>query len=142
MSEIPREHFYERLKDAPHAARGFFESIADHFERDNMVYPHYTDTNGGDLRLAIPGEVLGQQRLRNFATMYWQTNKQVVFARTYLTPDELAVLGFDKAVEPTSDSEPLNSDVQLGETVWRYGARDFIRALDMAKVKFLDAQLA
>ena len=142
MGEIPREHFYERLKDAPHAVRGFFESIAEHFERDNMVYPHYTDTHGGDLRLAIPGVVLGQQRLRNFATMYWQTNKQVVFARTYLTPDELAVLGFDQAVEPTSDSEPLNSDVQLGETVWRYGARDFMRALDMAKVKFLDAQLA
>ena len=107
-----------------------------------MVRPHYTDTNGGDLRLAIPGEVLGQQRLRNFATMYWQTTNQVVFARTYLTPDELAILGFDQAVEPTSDSEPLNSDVRLRETVWRYGARDFIRALDMAKVKFLDAQLA
>lgn len=89
MSEIPREHFYERLKDAPHAARGFFESIAEHFERDNMVRPHYTDTNGGDLRLAIPGEVLGQQRLRNFATMYWQTTNQVVFARTYLTPAKL-----------------------------------------------------
>jgi len=37
MSEIAREHFYERIKDAPHAARGFFESIAEHFDRDNMV---------------------------------------------------------------------------------------------------------
>ena len=47
MSEIAREHFYERIKDAPHAARGFFETIAEYFERDNMVQPHYTDTNGG-----------------------------------------------------------------------------------------------
>jgi len=142
MSEIAREHFYERIKDAPHAARGFFESIAEHFDRDNMVQPHYTDTNGGDLRLAIPGKVLGQQRLRNFATMYWQPSKHLVFARTYLTPDELVVLGFDDAVAPTSNSESLNSDVRLGETVWRYGGRDFIRVLDMAKVKLLDVRLA
>jgi len=54
-----------------------------------MVQPHYTDTNGGDLRLAILGEILDQKRLRNFATLYWQTNKQVIFARTHLTPDEL-----------------------------------------------------
>ena len=141
MSEIAREHFYERIKDAPHAARGFFESIAEHFERDNMVQPHYTDTKGGDLRLAIPGEVLGQQRLRNFATMYWQPSKHVVFARTNLTPDELVVLGFDNAIKPTSESEPLNSDVRLGETVWRFGARDFIRVLEMAKVKFVASRL-
>ena len=89
MSEIAREHYYERIKDAPHAARGFFETIAEYFERDNMVQPHYTDTNGGDLRLAILGEILDQKRLRNFATLYWQANKQVVFARTHLTPDEL-----------------------------------------------------
>ena len=142
MSEIAREHFYERIKDAPHAARGFFESIAEHFDRDNMVQPHYTDTNGGDLRLAILGELLGQKQRRNFATMHWQPSKHVVFARTYLTPDELAVLGFDDAVAPTSNSEPLNSDVRLGETVWRYGGRDFIRVLDMAKVKLLDVRLA
>jgi len=37
MSEIAREHFYERIKDAPHAARGFFETIAEYFVRDNMV---------------------------------------------------------------------------------------------------------
>ena len=142
MSEIAREHFYERIKDAPHAARGFFETITEHFEHDNMVQPHYTDTNGGDLRLAISGEVIGQKQRRNFATMYWQPSKHVVFARTNLTPDELVVLGFEDAIKPTSNSEPLNSDVRLGETVWRYGARDFIRVLDMAKVKLLDVRLA
>jgi hypothetical protein len=141
MSEIAREHFYERINDAPHAARGFFESVAKHFERDNMVQPHYTDTNGEDLRLAIPGAVLGQKQRRNFATVHWQPSKQVIFARTYLTPDELVVLGFDNAIKPTSESEPLNSDVRLGETVWRFGARDFIRVLEMAKVKFVASRL-
>lgn len=138
MGEIPREHFYQRLERAPHAARGFFESIYEHFQRDNMVEPHHTDTHGGDLRLAIPGAVLGQKRLRNFATMYWQTSKQLVFSRTYLTPDELAVMGFSSASKPASDREPLNSDVRLGEEIWRYGVAEFIRALEMAKVKFLD----
>lgn len=136
MGEIEREHFYERLERAPHAARGFFETIFEHFQRDNMVTPHYTDTNGGDLRLAIPGAALGQKRLRNFATMYWQTSKQFVISRTYLTPDELAVMGFGGASMPTSDTEPLSSDIRLGEQIWRYGARDFIRALEMAKLKF------
>lgn len=137
MGEIAREHFYERLERAPHAARGFFESIYEHFQRDNMVVPHHTDTNGGDLRLAMPGEVLGQKRLRNFATMYWQTSKQIVFSRTYLTPDELAVMGFICARKPASDTEPLSSDIRLGEEIWRYGVRDFIRALEMAKITFL-----
>lgn len=141
MVEIAREHFYERLERAPHAARGFFESIYEHFERDNMVVPHHTDTNGGDLRLAIPGEVLGQKRLRNFATMYWQTSKQIVFSRTYLTPEELAVLGFPHALKPKSKDESLMSDIRLREDVWRYRAREFIRGLEMAKVKFLNNSL-
>ena len=100
--------------------------------------PHHTDTNGGDLRLAIAGEVLGQKMHLNFATMYWQTSKHVVFSRTYLRPDELAILGFDGALKPKDKHESLMSDVRLGEDVWRYGARDFIRALEMAKVKFLE----
>lgn len=135
MGEIAREHFYERLERAPHAARGFFESIYEHFQRDNMVVPHFTDTNGGDLRLAITGEVLRQKRVRNFATMYWQTSNQLVFARTYLTPDELAVMGFGGASSPTSETEPLSSDIRLGEEIWRYSVRDFIRALEAAKIK-------
>lgn len=136
MTEIPRDNFYERLERAPHAARGFFESIFAHFQRDNMVEPHHTDTKGGDLRLAIPGEVLGQKMRRNFATMYWQSTKQVVFSRTYLTPDELSVLGFESALKPKDKNESLMSDVRLGEDVWRYGTQKFIRALEMAKVKF------
>ena len=141
MTEISRDNFYAKLETAPYAVRGFFETIIQHFQRDNMVEPHHTDTHGGDLRLAIPGEVLGQKMQRNFATMYWQGTKQVVFSRTYLTPDELSVLGFEGALKPKDKDESLMSDVRLVESVWRYGAQEFIRALEMAKIKFLNDKL-
>ena len=137
MDEIPRETFEARLANAPLAARGFFESVIEHFDKRNSVKVHFTDTNGGDLRLAVPGEVLGQKSLRNFATMYWQTSKQVVFARTFLSPDELGLFGVPNSTE-TSSSEPLNSEVRMGAEVWRYGALAFIRALEAAKLKLLN----
>jgi hypothetical protein len=137
LGEIPRDNFEARLVDAPLAARGFFESVIEHFDKRNSVKVHFTDTNGGDLRLAVPGEVLGQKSLRNFATMYWQTSKQVVFARTFLSPDELGLFGVTNSTE-TSSSEPLNSEVRMGAEVWRYGALAFIRALEAAKLKLLN----
>jgi len=136
MTEIPRENFEARLHAAPLAARGFFENIIEHFDKHKSVKVHYTDTNGGDLRLAVPGELLGQKRLRNFATMYWQTAKQVVFARTFLLPEELTVFGIPSG-RGTSQSEPLNSEVWLGADDWRYGALTFIRALEAAHFAFL-----
>lgn len=99
MGEIPRDNFEARLVDAPLAARGFFESVIEHFDKRNSVKVHFTDTNSGDLRLAVPGEVLGQRRLRNFATMYWQTSKHVVFARTFLSPEELDVFGIPNSAK-------------------------------------------
>lgn len=137
MGSIEREHFYQRLQGAPLAAYGFFESVITHFDRDNMVDVHFTDTHGGDLRLAIPGDVLNQQSKRNFATMYWQRINKSVFARTYLSPEELSVFGFADATKPTSVEEPLNSDVHLGEDVWRYGALKFIQALEISKIGFV-----
>jgi|GEM_PF-843776 len=136
MSEISRENFEARLANAPLAARGFFESVIEHFDRRNSVKVHFTDTNGGDLRLAIPGKVLGQRRLSNFATMYWQTSKHVVFARTFLSPDELGLFGVLDSTE-TASSEPLNSEVRMGSEAWRYGALTFIRALEAAHFAFL-----
>ena len=136
MGEIPRENFEVRLANAPLAARGFFESVIEHFDKRNSVKVHFTDTNSGDLRLAVPGEVLGQRRLRNFATMYWQTSKHVVFARTFLSPEELDVFGIPNSAK-TSNDEPLNSEVRLGVEVWRYGALTFIRALEAAHFAFL-----
>ena len=136
MGGIPRENFEARLANAPLAARGFFESVIEHFDKRNSVKVHFTDTNSGDLRLAVPGEVLGQRRLRNFATMYWQTSKHVVFARTLLSPDELGLFGILDSTE-TASSEPLNSEVRMGSEFWRYGALTFIRALEAAHFAFL-----
>lgn len=135
MGSIEREHFYQRLQGAPLAACGFFESVITHFDRDNMVDVHFTDTHGGDLRLAIPGDILNRKIKRNFATMYWQRKNKSVFARTYLSPEELSVFGFADATKPTSGKEPLNSDVHLGEDVWRYSALGFIRALKAAQMQ-------
>ena len=134
MSKISPEVFFSKLHAAPHAARGFFESISTHFKRKNDICVHHTGTNNGDLRLAIRGEVLEQKRIRNFATMYWQSRNRMVFARTFLTPDELSVFGFDNGTAPRSASEPLNSDIQLTEAQWRYGVADFIKALETAKM--------
>ena len=136
MGEIPRQNFEARLANAPLAAQGFFESVIEHFDKRNSVKVHFTDTNSGDLRLAVPGEVLGQRRLRNFATMYWQTSKHVVFARTFLSPDELGLFGILESTE-TASSEPLNSEVRMDAEVWRYGALTFIRALEAAHFAFL-----
>ncbi|MDA9274474.1 hypothetical protein N9Q06_00375 [bacterium] len=136
MGEIPRQNFEAKLANAPLAAQGFFESVIEHFDKRNSVKVHFTDTNSGDLRLAVPGEVLGQRRLRNFATMYWQTSKHVVFARTFLSPDELGLFGILDSTE-TASSEPLNSEVRMGSEVWRYGALTFIRALEAAHFAFL-----
>ena len=136
MGEIPRENFEARIENAPLAARGFFESVMEHFDKRNSVKVHFTDTHGGDLRLAVPGEVSGQKRLRNFATMYWQTSKHVVFARTFLSPDELGLFGVLDSTE-TASSEPLNSEVRMDSEVWRYGALTFIRALEAAHFAFL-----
>ncbi len=138
MSEIKLDRFYKKLETAPHAVSGFFETITEHFNRRNDVIVHYTDTNDGDLRLAVPPDVLGRQRLRNFSTMYWQSTKHVVFARTFLTPDELTGFGFDSGTVPKSATEPLNSDIRLTEQQWRYGVSDFIKALEAAKIKMLN----
>ena len=138
MAEISRENFYARLDTAPHAVRGFFETIIQHFERKNDVLVHHTDTNGGDLRLAIPPELLGQKRLRNFATLYWQSRKQVVLSRTYLTPEELNRFGFDMGTVPKAASESLKSDIRLVEQQWHYAVADFIKALEAAKIKMFN----
>ena len=69
MNEIQRQNFFDRLDGAPYALSGFFESIIEHFVKRNDVIVHYTGTNGGDLRLAVPGEMVGQHKKRNFVTM-------------------------------------------------------------------------
>lgn len=69
--------------------------------------------------------------------MYWQTSKQVVFARTFLSPEELGLFGVPNSTE-TSNSEPLNSEVRMSAEVWRYGALTFIHALERDAFCFIE----
>ena len=137
MSVVTESEFYERVADAPNAAKGCFESIKLHFGRRNDVVVQHTKVRGGDLRLALPKGTYYENMIRNFATMDWQKSYNTVFARTTLTPEESSKRGFARATVPTNDKEPLNSDLILGENVWRNGASYFIKALEVAKFKML-----
>ena len=66
MDRIQRQNFFDGLDGAPNAVRGFFERITEHFVKRNDVIAHYTGTNSGDLRLAVPREMVGHYAKRNF----------------------------------------------------------------------------
>ena len=136
MEPSARDKFYERIETAPLAARGFFESVDEHFRRRNDVDVRFTYTTVADMRLwAIWETEAGKPRKQIFATMAWQPNKKAVSAQTKLTPAEFDYLGFGSAVSPKDKGETQNSKIQLFEEDWRYGALPFIRALEAAKMK-------
>ncbi|MCE8525788.1 hypothetical protein KBY23_10990 [Ruegeria pomeroyi] len=137
MSEATREEFYQRLDDAPYAVKGFFETIEARFGQRNSVLVHFTHAHGIDMRIAIPREMTNTGQIRNFATMYWQVRNRVIHSRIFLTPEELANLGFSGAEEPKSSTEPLNAELRLSEDFWRYKAEDFGRYLEAAHIKML-----
>ena len=139
MNQSKKENFHTKLADTPPAVRFFFLSIIQHFEQDPSTIVHYTLTNGGDLRLAVsPPTKSSKTRIRNFATLYWQSRNRVVLARMYLTPVELAVLDFQSSTAPTSAAEPLLSEIRLSEQECRTVAPKAIAALDQAKIKMVD----
>lgn len=136
MEQSAREKFFERIDAAPLAVRGFFESVDEHFRPRNDVCVRFTHTTFADMRLwAVWETAAGKQRKQVFATMTWQPKNLAVFARTKLTPEEFAYLGFDSAIKPKAEKEPQNSEIQLFEDDWRYGALPFIRSLEAAKMK-------
>ena len=136
MDQAARDKFFERIKAAPLAARGFFESVYEHFRQRNDVDVRFTHTNIADMRLwAVWGEDADTQREQIFASLTWQPNNLAVFARTKLTPEEFVYFGFKGAEKPKAASEPQNSDIRLFEEDWRYGALSFIRALEASKIK-------
>jgi hypothetical protein len=93
MGGLSRENFYAKIATAPRAVQGFFETVIEHFNTRNDIHAHHTDTNGGDLRLALPAELALHHTIRNFSTLYWQSRNQEIFVRSYLASDEMAVLG-------------------------------------------------
>lgn len=138
MTRTPQEIFEDRIVAAPSVLKSFFAEIKKHFDRDNIAFVHYTKARGGDMRLAIPGSHLGQAKYRNFATLRWRPRVKIVFCRTFLTPDELLSFQVVDARKPASPREPLNSEIWVGEDVWRDGAAPFIRVLEAAKAKMLN----
>lgn len=136
MEQSARDKFYERIEAAPLAARGFFESVDEHFRQRNDVDVRFTHTNVADMRLWAVWETdAGKQREQVFATMTWQPKNLAVFARTKLTPDAFSYFGFNDAKKPKAGKEPQNSDIYLYEDYWRYGALRVVRALEAAKIK-------
>lgn len=137
MTEATKEEFYQRLADAPYAARGFFETVEARFHGRNSAQVHFTHTNGIDMRLAIPKELTRTGKLRNFATMYWQVRNSAIHSRIFLTPEELRNFGFPNAVSPKSSTEPLEAEMHLNEDFWRYKSEDFGRFLEASHIKML-----
>ena len=125
------------LDGAPHAARGFFETIEARFEGRNTAFVHHTRTNGGDMRIAILKELTTTGKLRNFATICWKAHTKAVFSRLFLTPQELTGFGFPDARTPTNPKEPLKSDLYLAEPFWRYRSDEFGRLLEASHIKML-----
>jgi hypothetical protein len=132
-----KEEFYRTLDGAPYAARAFFEAVEAQFANRNSVFVHFTNTNGGDLRLATPNVIARNGKPRNFATMYWQPKKSIVQSRMFLSPEELCQLGFDYATMPKRSTEPLRAELRLTEDFWREKSADFGRFLEVAHVKML-----
>jgi hypothetical protein len=137
MAAVTREEFYEGLADAPFAAKGFFETIEARFEGRNSADVHFTGTNGGDMRIAIPKGLTTTGKLRNFATLYWQVRNRAIYSRILLTPEELANLGFPGATVPKDSKEPLDADLHLTEDFWRNKAENFGHCLEAAHIKML-----
>lgn len=136
MEQLTREKFFERIETAPLAARGFFESVDEHFRQRNDVDVRFTHTTIVDMRLwAVWSDEADEQREQIFATLTWQPKNLAVFVRTKLTPAEFNYLGFEGAEKPKADNEPQNSEVYLYGKDWRYGTLSFVRALEAAKLK-------
>lgn len=134
---MTREDFFHRLEAAPHAVKGFFETIETRFADRNTAFVHFTGTNKGDMRIAIPKELTKTGKHRNFVTLYWQVRKRAIHTRILLTPEELANLGFADAVVPKSSTEPLKADLHITEDLWRNNAGDFGHCLEAAHTKML-----
>jgi len=112
--------YYARIGAAPLAARGFFESVEEHFRLRNDVDVRSTHPNVEDMRLrAVWKADAGKPREQVFAKMTWQPKNLAVFARTKLTPEEFTCFDFEGAEKPKADKEPRNREIHLFEGDWR-----------------------
>lgn len=136
---MTREEFYETLSGAPDAAVGFFETIDQHFARRNDCEVKFTGTDRGDMRLwGLWSRSEDKIRKNIFATLTWRPQKQEMFVRCKLTPDDLTALGLrGLAKHPTQATEPQNSDIYLDEDYWRLRVGPFVEILEAARIKLI-----
>jgi hypothetical protein len=133
----PEEMYLRRISNAPVSVQQLFETIKSHFQQRNDSFPHHTRTNGGDLRLAIPGEILGRKRLRNFGTLSWRPRQMLVQGRTYLSSDEMMSHDIRNTAKPEKQREPLLSDFWLQEGEYQGATNNIIKVLETARSKMM-----
>ena len=131
-----RQQFFEHMRSAPYAAHQFVQAIHGRYDPRNDVRIHYTFTKKADLRLEVVWDMAnGQQDQQNFATFNWQSRNKVFYCEIFVSPPELAELGFDDAKEHKHG--PLLSQVRVGADYWDDCERRaaFFRTLDLACVR-------
>jgi hypothetical protein len=135
----PEEMYKRRLANAPSPVQQFFENIKSHFNLRNDSFSHHTRTNGGDLRVAIPGRLLGRKVLRNFGTLSWRPGLKLVTGRAYLSPEQMMGHAIRNTAKPNKPNEPLLSDFWLQEGECLRATKSIIDALEDARLKMMRA---
>ena len=75
--EISAEaRFFERLESAPPQALAFVDRLRSYASERDDIELHFTNTDGGDLRLRRHGLGQSKRRSQNFVTVVWQVRDQ------------------------------------------------------------------
>ena len=133
----PEQMYRRRLANAPSSVQKLLENIKSHFNLRNDSFSHHTRTNGGDLRVAIPGHLLGRKVLRNFGTLSWRPGLKLVTGRTYLSPEEMMGHAIRNTTKPKKPDEPLLSDFWLQEGECLRATKSIIDVLEDARLKMM-----
>ena len=140
MTLSAHDRFFDHIAQAPYAARGFFETVGEHFRPRNDVEVKFTHTGASDMRLwAHWASHDEKEKKQIFGTLAWRSREQTVFVRCKLSPEELTMLGVEGGREPSSTTEPQKSEIWLDEAFWRYRVTDFIRAMEAARIKLVQS---
>ncbi|WP_157132349.1 hypothetical protein [Roseobacter sp. AzwK-3b] len=139
LKPSPEEMYRRRLASAPSSVQLLIENIKSHFSLRNDSFSHHTRTHGGDLRVAIPGHLLGRKVLRNFGTLSWRPGLKLVTGRAYLSPEQMMGHAIRYAAKPKKQGEPLLSDFWLQEGECLRATKSIIDALEDARLKMMRA---
>lgn len=130
-----RAIFDRRMRSAPPSAHQFVKAVHARYEPRNDVEVHYTQTNGGDLRLRVYwSNSKGKADDQNFARFEWRPAQGTFYCEAFLLASELTQMGFNTAEQHLHG--PLLAKVWLDALCWVPGDRQdtLFRALDLACV--------